>query len=214
MPIGMRQALRNLQSEIEISLADRKGRRKARAYRQSTGLLLHLGCGKNYKEGWVNVDIGRHKIDVNLDLRRTPLPFPSSSCKMIYSEHVLEHFTYPEPATSILKECYRLLEPGGILNIVVPDGEMVVNAYVLGGSDEYYEAEERFHPAWCHTKMEHLNYGFRQGTEHHFYYDYETLARALDLAGFKNIQRRSFDPNIDTASRQIGSLYVVGEKPL
>lgn len=213
MSIGMRQAVMNLQSEVEVSIANGRGKRKARAYRQQKGLCLHLGSGKNYKEGWVNVDIGRNKTDLTLDLRRS-IPLPDGSCKIIYSEHVFEHFNYPEPATSIVKDWFRLLEPGGTLSLAVPDGKMVVSAYALGGSEEFYEAQERYGPAWCQTQMDHLNYAFRQHGEHQFYYDFETLAGVLERGGFENVRERSFDPALDSKFREVGSLYVVCEKPL
>lgn len=213
MSIGMREAVMNLQTEIEVSIANGRGKRKARAYSREQGLCLHLGSGKNYKEGWVNVDIGRNKVDLTLDLRRT-IPLPDGSCKIIFSEHVFEHFTYPEPATSIINDWFRLLEPGGTLNLVVPDGEMVVTAYSLGGSEEFYEAQKLYNPGWCLTKMDFLNFAFRQQGEHKHYYDFETLSNVLDRGGFVNIRRRSFDPSLDTKSREVGSLYVICEKPL
>jgi hypothetical protein len=43
-------------------------------------------------------------------------------------------------------------------------------------------AKRLWHPAWCQTRLEHLNYHFRQDTQHRFAYDYETLERVLGVA--------------------------------
>lgn len=210
LPFGLKHSLRNLHFELEAALAHAQGKRRAKAYAQAKELSLHLGCGENYKDGWINIDLGRH-ADMTLDMRRE-LPFADESCSIIYSEHFLEHISYPQPALSLFDEFYRLLKPGGTLSLVVPDGEMVLKAYVLGGSEEYYEAEARYHPDWCETKMQHVNYGFRQDGQHQFYYDYETLAHVLQKAGFVNIHRRQFDQKLDQELRQPGSLYVACNK--
>ena len=61
---------------------------------------------------------------------------------------------------------------------------------------------------WCDTRMHNLNYHFRQGAEHKYAYDYETLAVVLEQAGFDSVAKRPFDPKLDTASRREGTLYV------
>lgn len=203
---GLYQALRSLRAEIRIALAHAQGTWQARSYTTAVPLALHLGCGHNYRPGWLNIDLGR-KADLKLDLRR-PLPFADGSCARIYSEHFLEHLDYPQPVTGLLQECLRVLVPGGELSLAVPDGEMVLKAYVLGGSAEYYEAEAQWHPDWCRTRMEHVNHCFRQKGEHRFTYDYETMACLLDRVGFSDIHQRAFDPELDQASRIVGSLYV------
>lgn len=211
LPFGLQQALRNLHYELEAAWAHAEGMERARAYATQKGLRLHLGCGPNYKEGWVNVDLGDH-VDLALDIRRE-LPFADDSCKIIYSEHVFEHIDYPQPALSLLAELYRVLEPGGTLSLAVPDAEMVLNAYVLGASQEYYDLEARINPRWCETRMQHVNFEFRQNSEHRFYYDFETLALVLQRAGFVAIERREFDPALDQEMRRLGSLYVAANKP-
>jgi len=62
-------------------------------------------------------------------------------------------------------------------------------------------------------KMEHINYHFRQDTQHRFVYDFETLKYALGRAGFSQIERRGFDPLLDSQDRERGTLYVIAVKP-
>lgn len=56
------------------------------------------------------------------------IPFPDNSFKVVYHSQVLEHIPY-EHAPAFIKECYRVLEPGGILRVVVPDLEIIVDEY-------------------------------------------------------------------------------------
>jgi len=100
-------------------------------FRGTNGLRIHLGCGARSVSGWVNVDSTNQKgVDLQLDLR-SALPFDNCSAEMIYSEHVLEHFLKPD-ALKLLSECYRILTPGGLMRIGVPDAGRYLRAYVDG----------------------------------------------------------------------------------
>jgi predicted SAM-dependent methyltransferase len=159
----------------------------------------------------VNIDLSK-KADLQLDLRK-PLPFRSGSCSFIYSEHFLEHVDYPGPVTGLVKECWRVLKPGGTLSVVVPDIELVLRSYFNGGSEEYYAAQKKWHPAWCKLQMEHVNYNFRQDGEHRFCYDVETITSLFERCGFVDVKRRSFNPDLDSKDREVGSLYMQCYKP-
>jgi len=79
---------------------------------------LNLGCGIDYKEGFVNVDFHSHiKVDVEHDLNGLPYPFASEEFDFILASHVLEHLDKP---FFIMKELHRILKPGGTLIIKVP----------------------------------------------------------------------------------------------
>jgi SAM-dependent methyltransferase len=81
-------------------------------------MKLHLGCGFDRKEGWVNVDCqARVKPDLVVDLGVFPWPWESDSIDEIYSSHVFEHL---HDALGTMRECYRVLKPGGTLEVVVP----------------------------------------------------------------------------------------------
>ena len=68
-------------------------------------------------------------------------------------------------------------------------------------------------PDWCYTLMHQINYLFRQGHEHKYAYDGETLALILERAGFVRVNRRDFDPALDSESRRIGTLYMKARRP-
>ena len=209
---GLRSSLRHVGHEIKTLLKHRKGIRQSRKLSSQEHLRLHVGCGPKLKKGWFNIDLSP-QADIALDLRE-PLPFLENSCSIIYSEHFLEHLDYPGHANSFLKECYRVLEPGGLFSVGVPDTEWPIAEYTGQRTEGYFRiAKERWHPEWCQTEMEHINYHFRQGDEHRFAYDFKTLAQALTNVGFQEIQRRDFDPELDSVDRKLGTLYVNASKP-
>ena len=85
LPRGLSLALRNVRNEVKAWRLHRGGARKARAlYAGRKGLKLNVGCGPNYKEGWVNIDLSG-KIDLSLDMRE-PVPLSDGSASLIYSE--------------------------------------------------------------------------------------------------------------------------------
>src|SRR5438067_2154304 len=105
---------------------------------------LNLGCGDTTPDGWINCDSSwnaqiskwpiLHDILVWMNVAsraRWPLnvrymrlgrrfPWPSAGVDVVYASHVFEHLDL-ETRHNFMKESYRVLKPGGILRIVVPD---------------------------------------------------------------------------------------------
>lgn len=76
---------------------------------------INLGCNKHPLGEYVNVDVVLHPgVGVIADVYR--LPFAQVSA--IYAGHLIEHLAYP---IDFLLECWRVLEPGGALSLVIPD---------------------------------------------------------------------------------------------
>ena len=147
-------------------------------YVQGQDFKLNLGCGRDYRVGWINIDL-RHRAYLRLDLRK-PLPFLQSSAACVYAEHLLEQLPYPGSAFQLLQECGRVLVPGGQLRIDVPDTERVIHAYSAGERHAYFQlAKELWHPDWCRTMMEHVNYQFRDDGDHLFVYAFIALKALL-----------------------------------
>lgn len=74
---------------------------------------LHFGCGPNrLPEPWEN-------FDKDVDIRRD-LPFATESAALIFAEHAIEHVPFVE-GLGFLRECWRVLEPGGVLRFGFPD---------------------------------------------------------------------------------------------
>src|SRR6266481_2015573 len=130
---------------------------------------LNLGCGPNAPSGWLNLDgswnawfshhphLRKMLEAVGLinstnqgaywnvrpmvhDLRR-PLPFKENTFSAIYASHVLEHL-YLVESQRLLAECKRVLKPGGVIRLVVPDLRFMVTDYLQrknGGSPTHPE---------------------------------------------------------------------------
>jgi predicted SAM-dependent methyltransferase len=211
---GTKRALAALAGELRLQRRHRAGVRRARALAGNRPLKLHLGCGSNRKPGWVNVDLFNPSADVALDLRER-LPFDDGTVAEIHSEHVLGHFDYPTDTRHLLAECLRVLEPGGIFNIGVPDHQRAFKAYAE--RDHEYFAMRRLRsylltePA---TLMHQLNYCIREEGLHKYSFDEETLMSVLTGIGFEGIARRPFNPSLHYARRkQMPTIYVEARKP-
>jgi predicted SAM-dependent methyltransferase len=209
---GVIEAIRSLQNELTLRKRHRSGVRKARQYAHAKSLQLHLGCGPNYKQGWVNVDLFDSSADVSLDLRE-PFPFADGSVARIYAEHTFEHFSYPEEVNRLLAESLRVLAGGGLFEVGVPDTERAIYDYYVNRDPEMLATARRLwhKDPWCDMPLHQLNYHFRQGTEHKYAWDFETLASVLRKAGFTDVERRDFDPSIDDEKRR-GTLWIRARK--
>lgn len=91
--------------------------------------LLNLGCGSQIHEDWLNVDLSADDPRVFAHDLREPLPFADASFSAVYHSHVLEHLPRRD-APRFLAECFRLVKPGGILRVVVPDLETIARLYL------------------------------------------------------------------------------------
>ncbi len=80
-------------------------------------MKLNLGCGFDYKEGYINCDIRGVKADKYFDLNKFPYPFKDNSIDKVLISHVLEHLNEP---VNILKEIYRICKNNAIVKIQVP----------------------------------------------------------------------------------------------
>jgi predicted SAM-dependent methyltransferase len=208
---GLWHALATVRMEATIAAAHRRAVRKAAHLQSPTGLRLNCACGPNPKPGWVNIDAFAPRADLHLDLRR-PLPFRDHTVSDVYSEHFFEHLEYPSETGLFLAESLRVLLPGGNFRVGVPDTEQILRAYSGGDTDFFKLARELWHPPWCDTPMHSINYHFRQGTEHKYAYDYETMEKILISAGFVSVRQVEFDPTVDSEQRRLGTLYVEARK--
>ena len=78
---------------------------------------LNLGCGTDIKGGWTNLDItDLPGVDVVDDVNNIPLPFEDESFDHILAQDILEHIEY----IPLLKDLFRMLRPGGTIQIRVP----------------------------------------------------------------------------------------------
>lgn len=180
---------------------------------------MNIAPGSRSFPGWINLDVNRLPgVDHVYDCRKD-LPFSNESVKAIYCEHFFEHLEYSEEAQRFVAECYRVLARGGILRLVVPDAKKFLNAYSSGDPNELIRLikdEPWFEGKW-NTPMELINLVFRQGNEHKYAYDHDTLSRLLSFYGFRTEKKefnRSAIPQFpsDAKERQAYSLYIEAVK--
>ena len=155
-------------------------------------LYLNLGSGPRGLDApnWINIDGFEDKnVHYLCDFSR-PLPFENETFDGIFSEHVLEHFTY-ENGRLLLIECNRILRKGGIIRIVVPDGNMILTAFFNEPEKivEYKQAGTGF-------PMEAVNTWFYQRYEHQCIYDAGYLMDSLKKSGFTLTRHSSFNASM------------------
>jgi len=90
---------------------------------------LNLGCGTRLHPGWTNLDFEAAAPGVVAHDLRRGIPYPDDTFEAVYHSHVLEHFPR-DGARRLLEECRRVLRPGGVLRVVVPDLEDLAAAYL------------------------------------------------------------------------------------
>lgn len=89
---------------------------------------LNIGCGSKYHKSWVNIDMGAFSSDIKEVNVLKGLPFRDNSFDVVYHSQVLEHIPR-EKAEFFIKECYRVLKKEGIIRVVVPDLENIIDEY-------------------------------------------------------------------------------------
>lgn len=195
---------------------------------------LHLGCGLIAPEGWLNVD---GSLNVSLSKRRwlrsglvalrllprsmasveyprnvrrlditKPLPFPDGSFDAIFSSHTLEHL-YLSQTKSLLRECLRVLRPGGIARHVVPDLGAICDEYAGHNHIDWNRSDQV--PA-CRADRMNLRLLMREPApggrsfasrvngflfdfhSHKWMFDGESLAYHMGEAGFVDCRRRDY----------------------
>lgn len=146
-------------------------------------LCLHLGCGQDYRPGYVNVDVSQMAdCDLRLDFSQIGEVYLDGSVTEVLMIHSLSYLRLWQ-ARKLLADVYRLLEQGGRLIIELPDltkcarkvleseGDLVAYLEAVRGlyafSLEMIEQREQFIPyafGWSgwHLKLELERTGFSQ----------------------------------------------------
>src|SRR5262249_5928010 len=92
-------------------------------------IKVHLGCGKRIFARYVHIDLADYShIDYRHDIRQLPM-LESGSVSLIHASHCLEYFDRME-VLPVLSEWRRVLRPGGIIRLAVPDFAALAQVYV------------------------------------------------------------------------------------
>lgn len=210
----LRHELNAIRNRLGWNLLPHRIIRKRRL-RKLRGVYVNLGSGGWLLPGFLHLDLYGGAAEVIRWDCCAGLPFGDGSARGIRVEHFVEHVEPRQHLPRLLAECYRVLEVGGTLRIVVPDAERFLKAYADGSPDAF--APLGFPPPFpsdLPTRMDLVNHVFHQWHEHRWGYDFETLEHRLRAAGFETVLKRNFgesdDPMLRTDREQHKpySLYV------
>jgi SAM-dependent methyltransferase len=147
-------------------------------------MRLNLGCGRDVREGWVNVDLNEAPGVVPADLNRPTwyhelsgiLP-PDELVEHSDAFHVIEHLTNP---LGFMQGLYAVTKPGGTVEIRCPHGgsddawedpthvrPWFENSFGVFAAPYYWRADYGYHADWQATAVElHLMPGFESYPEY------------------------------------------------
>lgn len=211
VPPGLRPAARDLRHAVRVSLAVRKSRRNTAPLDSPSPRRLHLGSAAVYKRGWVNIDQHGPGVDFVWDLRR-PLPLPDGSVEAIFHEHLLEHMPLAE-GLALTRECERLLRPGGLLRVGVPDFGRLARGYAV--PELHGEDLIGLHPDVPTPLLALADVAYGYG--HRSLWDEATLVGMLVELGFTAracaFGESALEEAPDSEHREGETLYVEATKP-
>lgn len=198
-----------------------------RGFPVDAGPKINIGSGISGAPGWINIDnsptVFLSRIPVVRRMSRIPhwpadvrrvdarkgLPFRDATVGYIYSSHTFEHFTWEE-ALEVAKECLRILQPGGVLRIVVPDLGVLIRDYLRDAS-----------PLASHSFLHRLSLGhdifdlLHPGSHHSQMFDEKSLVHLFQEAGFASPAVMAFGQSlipdiaqVELDSRKRESLYI------
>jgi len=175
---------------------------------------LHLGCGHCAILGYVNIDcrpLGA--VDVVCDASRLD-KFDDGCAEVVYASHLLEHF-WDRDVPDVLREWCRVLAPGGVLRLAVPDFEQIAKRYI--GTADLLEVQ-----GLVYSRPDYPEDAHRSA------WDFTKLKSALDAAGLVDVSRYDWRatehavaldcasahlPHRDFEHGQLMSLNVEARKP-
>lgn len=155
----------------------------AQKHKMLPKLKLHLACGHDYNDDYINVDFYAPedaKCDVRFDVQK--LPYPDNSVDEIKAFHIIEHFHFFE-IKEVLNEWYRVLKPGGRLYLETPDFLESCRSFVEGNPAMPLED-------WRFLLYGHFfAYPWVPGQIHKFLFTETQIKANLSWAGFKKVNR-------------------------
>lgn len=143
---------------------------------------IHLGCWKRNIPGFVHVDLcDLPHIDYQHRIDQLPM-FADACADLIYTSHTFEYFDRQE-AVAVLAEWRRVLKPGGLLRLAVPDFPALVQVYQQTG-----ELARILGPLFGRMAV-HMKDGRQELIYHKTVYDYASLSALLEQGGFTGVRR-------------------------
>ncbi len=146
-----------------------------RSERDGDPIKINLGCGEVPIENYINVDLHDDRADVKMDARN--LAFADQSVDEIYSSHLLEHLGKHDVPVA-LKEWARVLKPGGLLRMNLPNLEWCLKNWLSKTEDQ----------RWGFALDTIFGMQKNDGEYHKTGFSKSSLVKLLTAAGFKDIE--------------------------
>lgn len=203
-------------------------------------LYVHYGCGVTAPEGWLNFDasptlriqrlplVGRFARQLFPDAVKygdivAGLPVKQGSCRAVYCSHVLEHLSLTDFRRA-LRNSLKILKPGGVFRIVVPDLAASIKAYSESQCDDASIQFMRATSLGIENRSRGLNGLIRDylgNAKHLWMWDYKSLAVELSAHGFGGIRAASYGDatdqmfsKVEERSRWIDAVGIECARPL
>jgi len=214
-------------------------------------MRINIGCGQTPTAGWMNFDnspsvrlakLGRiadcvfrlglldrsqyefvkfaQANNVEYGDATKGLPIRDEAVEVLYSSHMLEHLDRRE-AVLFLKEARRVLAPGGVIRLAVPDIRKLAEQYVSGGDADAFVESTLLWTSTPRTFPERLRFLIVGSRNHRWMYDGSSLSKLLSQHGFINV--KVLDPgmtmienpaSLDLHERDSDSVYVEAIRPI
>ena len=172
---------------------------------------LNFGCGSITPVGWINSDLQAGPgVDISADVLKG-LPLPDDHVDYISSQHVLCELGIYDQVPA-LTELRRVLKPGGVLRLCLPDFEKNMAAFQTGNSNQFYIWE------WDTIDGNFITHVLWYGCNRTLF-TWRFLEELLRKAGFADVRRVAFRQTssahpeiVDLDDREAESLYVEAVK--
>jgi predicted SAM-dependent methyltransferase len=147
---------------------------------------LNWGCGTEPDPGWINSDAKQGPgIDVSCDILRG-LPLEDESIDYAVSIHALPELRYPDLVPA-LAELRRVLVPGGVLRLALPDLDRGIRAYLDGDRDYFLIPDEDAHSIGAKFVLQTVWYGYSKTP-----FTFDFIAELLERAGYEDVRRCAY----------------------
>jgi predicted SAM-dependent methyltransferase len=174
---------------------------------------LNWGCGTEPTPGWINSDIKEDPtVDISCDILEG-LPLEEGSIDYAVSIHALPELRYPDQVPALM-ELRRVLTPGGVLRLALPDLDRAIDAYKTGDRAYFLVPDEDARALGSKLIVQLLWYGYSKTL-----FTFDFIAELLEKAGFADVRRCEFgqthSPHPEIASldnRPRESLFVEARK--
>lgn len=152
---------------------------------------LEIGPGGKGLDGFEAVDvIARTGNTYTAPWGESPLPIEQDTYDEVYASHVLEHVPWFH-TDAALRDVLRILKPGGLFEVWVPNFSYIVNCYRDGVcGDNWRKHNTQSDPMlWVNGRL--FTYGPKDPNWHRACFDEAHLRRCLEHVGFVQVTRLS-----------------------